>query len=173
MKRSVKFALATSALALTGGLFLVGTSFAERGFGPMGGFGHGGPMGGLGPLGHEMLANVDTDGDGALTQEEINAAVNGRFSEFDADRNGSLSLQEFQALWAEITKPVTVRAFQFLDPDGDAAIAKSELDDRFGALVSRFDHNKDGKLSRDDHPRRGGWHGRWGGGPEDGAPDDQ
>ena len=52
--------------------------------------------------------------------------------EFDADTDGNLSLEEFQALWAEITKPLAVRAFQFLDPDGDAAIAKAELDDRFG-----------------------------------------
>ena len=53
-------------------------------------------------------------------------------------RTGSLSLQEFQALWAEITKPIAVRAFQFLDPDGDAAVAKAELDDRFGTVVSPF-----------------------------------
>ena len=32
MRKSVKMALATSALAVAGGLFLVGSSFAERGF---------------------------------------------------------------------------------------------------------------------------------------------
>ena len=86
----------------------------------------------FGMLGHEMLQNVDTNNDGALSQEEINAAVNARFAEFDADKNGSLSLPEFEALWADITKPIAVRAFQFLDPDGDAAVAKAELDERFG-----------------------------------------
>ena len=103
-----------------------------------------------------MLQNVDTNNDGALSQEEINAAVNARFAEFDADKNGSLSLPEFQALWAEITKPIAVRAFQFLDPDGDAAVAKAELDDRFGTVVSHFDRNDDGKLSPADRRHRGG-----------------
>ena len=154
MKQSVKVALATGALAVAGGVFLVGTSFAGRGFGH-----HGGMMG---PLGHEMLANVDTNSDGALSQAEIDAAIDARFAEFDANKDMNLSLDEFQALWVEITRPISVRAFQFLDPNGDASIAKAELDDRFGTLVARFDQNDDGALSHDDRPHRRGWH-RWGG----------
>jgi len=144
MRKSMKMALATSALAVAGGLFLFGSSYAERGFGGPGGHGPmGGPMGGFGAMQQEMLKGVDTNGDGALSQDEINAAIDARFTEFDADKNGSLSLEEFQALWAEITKPMSVRAFQFLD---------------------RFDRNGDGMLSPDDHPHRGsGDHGprRW------------
>lgn len=186
MRRSVKVALATSALAVAGGLFLVGSSLADRGPGPMG---HMGPMGmmGLGPVAHEMLKNVDTNNDGALTQDEVNAAVNSRFTEFDADKNGNLSLPEFEALWAEITKPMAVRTFQFLDPNGDAIVSKQELDDRFDKVVSRFDRNGDGVLSPADHRGPGG-HGWWrhrggwwnqgpapqdDGGPQDGGPDNQ
>jgi hypothetical protein len=166
MKTSVKMALATGALGVAGALFLVGTSYAERGIGPRFGMmgGHGGPMI------REMLANVDANSDGALSQEEIDAAVDGRFAEFDANADGSLSLDEFQALWADITRPIAVRVFQFLDPNGDAAVAKSELDDRFGSAVARFDQNDDGVLDAKDRPhRRGGWrHGWWGGGePEE------
>jgi Ca2+-binding EF-hand superfamily protein len=131
----------------------------------------------MGGLGHEMLQNVDTDSDGALSQDEINSAVNSRFSQFDADKNGSLSLPEFEALWADITKPIAVRAFQFLDPNGDAGIAKAELDDRFGNLVSSFDRNDDGKLSRDDRGGRQGhrgWgHGWRGEGPQENESDNQ
>ena len=161
MKQSVRIALAASALAVGGGLFLATTSFAERAFGH-------GPMGGghFGMLGHEMLQGVDANNDGALSQDEINNTVNARFTDFDMDKNGSLSLQEFEALWAEITKPVAVRAFQFLDPDGDAAVAKTELDERFGTIVSHLDRNDDGVLSPDDRPHRRGPHGRpwrWGG----------
>jgi Ca2+-binding EF-hand superfamily protein len=174
MRDSVKIALATTALAVAGGLLLVGSSLAAGGFGPMG---HARMMGGFGPVAHEMLKSVDTNNDGALSQDEINAAVNARFAEFDADKNGALSLQEFEALWAEITKPMAVRAFQFLDPDGDAAVSKTELDERFGTVVSRFDRNGDGELSPADHMRRGGprgWHrGGWGWhGPENGGPQD-
>jgi len=173
MKKSVKVALATTALAAAGGLFLVGSSLAERG--PGGPMGHMGMMGGLG---HEMLQNVDTDNDGALSQEEINSAVNARFAQFDADKNGDLSLTEFQALWADITRPIAVRAFQFLDPNGDAAIAKAELDNRFGNLVSHLDRNDDGKLSPDDRMGRHGGHRGWGHGwrgegPQDNKPDNE
>lgn len=169
MKKSVKIALATSVLAVGGGVFLASTGFAER-FGPGG---HMGMMHGFGgPIAHEMLGNVDTNKDGALSQDEINATINARFAEFDADKNGSLSLQEFEALWAEITKPMAVRAFQFLDPNGDASVAKTEIDDRFGKLVSRFDRNEDGMLSHDDRPRRG-MHGRWHGPWRDGGDDDR
>ncbi len=56
MRKSVKMALATSALAVVGGLFLVGSSFAERGpgFGP----------GGMGPgrYGHDGRSAGDAEG---------------------------------------------------------------------------------------------------------------
>ncbi len=160
MKKSVKIALATSALAVAGGLFLVGSSFADRmgpgGMGPGGMGPMGGPMGGFGEMRREMLKEIDTNGDGAISQDEINVAIDARFAEFDADKNGSLSLSEFEALWAEITKPMAVRTFQFLDPNGDAEISKAELNDRFGNIVAHFDRNHDGMLSPDDRPHHRG-----------------
>jgi hypothetical protein len=160
MKTSVQFALASGGLALIGGAFLASAAFADPGFGHH-------RMGMMGGFGQEMLTNVDTNDDGALSQEEIDTAVDGRFTEFDANSDGDLSLDEFQALWAEITRPMAVRAFQFLDPNGDSALARDELDDRFGSMVARFDSNDDGMLSPDDrrHHRRG-WY-RWGGDGDD------
>lgn len=166
MKKSTKIALTTGTLGVVGALLLAGSSYADRGgFGPRFGMmgGHGG-HGGHGPMVQEMLANVDTNGDGALTQDEINAAVDTRLADFDKDKNGALSLEEFQALWSDVTRPMAVRAFQFLDPDGDASITKSELADRFGSAVANFDRNDDGKLDQSDRPHfRGGHH--FGGGP--------
>jgi hypothetical protein len=151
MMTRTKVLLAGAAAVLIGGVALAGTSFAERGFGH-----HGMRMGMMmGGVGHEMLKNVDTNDDGALSQEEIDAAVNARFTEFDANADGELALEEFQALWAEITRPISVRAFQFLDPDGDAALAKVELTDRFGSVVAHFDQNADGVLSPADRGHRG------------------
>jgi len=173
MRRSVKVALGASVLAVGGGLLLVGATYADPGPGFGGRMGMMGP--GFGPMAQEMLKGVDANNDGALSQDEINAAVTSRFTQFDADKNGSLALQEFEALWAEITKPMAVRAFQFLDPDGDAAVSKAELDDRFSKVVSRFDRNGDGMLSPADHRgRHHGWrhgwrdHSFWGGSQEDG-----
>lgn len=163
MKTSVKWALATSAVAVVGGLFMAGATLAGSGFG------HGGRMGMMAGPAFEMLKGVDTNADGALAQDEINAAINTRYTTFDGNKDGQLSLEEFQALWAELTRPVAVRAFQFLDPNGDSAVARAEVDERFGSLVSRFDRNDDGMLSPDDRPQggRGGRGGRgWRGGDQ-------
>ncbi|HSM20376.1 MAG TPA: hypothetical protein VK844_08415, partial [Hyphomicrobiales bacterium] len=71
---------------------------------------------------------------------------------------GELSLEEFQALHQEITQPMTVRAFQMHDPDGDAAITKDEFASRTQGLVARLDRDGDGALSTDDRYGRGpGW----------------
>jgi hypothetical protein len=155
MKRRGKIALSAAAVAVVGGIAVAGTSWAEW-------RGHGGMRWGMmgGGFGMQMLQDVDTNADNALSQDEINTAINTRFSEFDKDTDGALSLDEFKALWAEVSAPAAVRAFQFLDPNGDASVAKAELDDRFGTVVARFDRNDDGLLSRNDRPHhRGRWHG--------------
>ena len=46
----------------------------------------------------------------------------------DADGDGSLSLEEFESLWREATRTVTVRAFQSLDTDDDAIVTGTEYD---------------------------------------------
>jgi Ca2+-binding EF-hand superfamily protein len=163
----MKMALATGTVAVVGAVFLVGSSYAERGFGPRMGFGgFGGGLGGHGgPMMREMLASVDTNGDQALTQDEINAYIAKSLADFDANNDGQLSLEEFQGLWAQITRPMAVRAFQFLDPNGDAEVSKQELDDRFGKAVEKFDRNGDGKLDQNDRGhRRFGMRGGPGGG---------
>ena len=62
MRKSVKVALATSALAVVGGLFLAGSSLAERGPG----FGPGGPMGEA----RKLVKEFDKNGDGKLDETE-------------------------------------------------------------------------------------------------------
>ena len=158
MQTRTKIIAAATAATVVAGLAFAGQSVAQRA--------HGGGMGMLRGLGAEqVMREVDTDRDGRITQAEIDAAVNARFARFDADSNGRLSLDEFGALWADITRPAAVRAFQFMDPDGDSAITKAEVDERFGRLVQRFDRDGDGALSPQDRgPRDRGPHDR---GPHD------
>jgi hypothetical protein len=157
MKKSVQVALASTALAVAGAAFMVSTAFAQSHTAMRLGY----PA--VGGVAHRFLQDIDTDGDGALSQAEIDAAVNGRLSEFDADGNGALSLTEFEALWASLTQPVAVRAFQQLDPDGDASVTAAELAEHFGSLVARFDRDDDGALGPDDRrrPMRGGAAPHW------------
>jgi hypothetical protein len=153
MSTRTKWTLAASALALFGGLSFAGLAIANPGFGH-----HGGPF--L-MVADEMLGSVDTNSDGALTQQEIDAAVTARYAAFDADKDGKLSLDEFQALWADLTRPIAVRAFQFLDPNGDGVVERTEADRRFGSLVARLDRNNDAKLSPEDRPHGGLGHHGW------------
>jgi len=115
-----------SALAVIGGLSIAGIAIANPGFGHRGGPFH--------MIVDDMLGSIDTNADGAISQDEINAAIETRYAAFDANKDGKLSLEEFQALWADLTRPIAVRAFQFLDPNGDAVLDRAEVDKRFGSM---------------------------------------
>ena len=50
--------------------------------------------------GLDMLPErFDSDGDGPLTQAEIDAGRAAQLAGFDTDGDGALTLQEYQALW--------------------------------------------------------------------------
>ncbi|WP_157961545.1 hypothetical protein [Acuticoccus kandeliae] len=125
--------------------------------GPMGGpraFGPGGMRGPGGMAMMRMMRDADTDGDKALSQEEIDAYIAGKIALGDANGDGEISLEEYEAIWLDLTRPMMVRSFQFFDADGNALVTTEEVDDVFGDTVERFDRNKDGKLSQADRPRK-------------------
>ena len=119
------------------------------GHGPRGMMGRGGPAGMM----MQMFEEVDADGDGSVTQAEIDAYRAARVGAADTNGDGSLSLNEFQTLWAEQTRPRMVDAFQNLDDDGDGQITEAELDRRVDRMVARLDRDGDGALTPQD---RGG-----------------
>lgn len=138
MKRSTKFALAAvAALGVAAvavpvvaqqGQMQHGTNM-QGGMGQMGQ--HGGMMGGgMGMMGggqsHAMTA-FDTDKDGTLTPEEMTAGFQADIKTYDTDANGTLSLDEFAVMHAAHTRPMTVRAFQMHDADGDAQVTEVEM----------------------------------------------
>lgn len=123
---------------------------------------HGGPDGGPGggfggrDLMRGLFGEIDADGDGSVTQAEIDAFRTAQLSAADANGDGRLALDEFATVYFERIRPQMVDAFQAFDDDGDGAITAAELEDRFGDVVSRLDRNGDGALSPDDRGRRGG-----------------
>ena len=162
MRARTKTLIGIGVAAAIGAVALAGVSYAGHRHGGFGGHpGHGMHFLGKGQLGlaaMEMLESIDADGDGKLTQSEIDKARNDRHAAHDADGDGDLGLEEFAGLWHETTRPLTVRAFQMLDTDGDAVVTRAEYDRPLAGIVERLDRDGDGALSPGDrrHHRHGG-----------------
>ena len=147
MKRTAKLALATvaalglAAVALpvaadqahhgaqAGGGMGDGTNIANmmRGSGGMMGGGLMGMMGMMGAAQANVMASFDTDKDGTLSPEEMTAGIKAEMAKYDTDANGTLSLDEFAVMQAVRTRPMTVRAFQMHDSDGDGQVTEAEI----------------------------------------------
>ena len=102
----------------------------------------------------EMIEVYDADGDGAVSQEEIDQWRAERLGQFDADGDGRLSLEEYQALWLDAMRERMVDRFQAHDDDGDGQVTVEEFGERTSRIVLMRDRNGDGVLNLDD-ARRG------------------
>lgn len=108
---------------------------------------HGGQM-------ENFMETYDANADGSVTQEEINAFRSERLAEFDADGNGSLNLEEYQALWLDAYRDRMVDNFQRHDDDGDGSVTVAEFGEEQARLVQKMDRNDDGVINAEDKSRR-------------------
>lgn len=115
---------------------------------------HKGGRHGRGQMAMRFMERFDTDGDGKLTQAEIDAVTAGMFGEADADASGGVTLPEFKTAFAREFADRKVRAFQRMDRDGDGALTRAEYDRMTARMESRMD---------DDDDDRRGWRKRWSG----------
>jgi hypothetical protein len=53
--------------------------------------------------------------------------IKAELTKYDTDANGTLSLDEFAVMQAVRTRPMTVRAFQMHDSDGDGQVTEAEI----------------------------------------------
>jgi Ca2+-binding EF-hand superfamily protein len=155
MTRTRKYLLAGGALALGAGAF-AGASLADGGWGRHHGWGHGG--GGM-----RLFEQFDANQDGRITQAEVDEVRQGRLTEFDQDGDGSLTLEEYQALWLDAMRERMVDQFQAHDDDGDGLVTVEEFGERYDRIVSRFDTDGDGAVTLEEmrsHGDRRGDRGR-------------
>jgi len=165
MRKGTKIALAASALVLAGAAGLSSLAIADsrssHGWGHHG-MGHKGMrhhgMGHKGKGMHRMMERFDTNEDGKLTQEELDDARKKLLATHDGDKDGKLSLAEFEKLWLEVKRQRMVRSFQRIDRDGDASITLDEFLKPYAKMIERMDRNDDGVLDSKDRRRhkRGG-----------------
>ena len=125
---------------------------------------HGGMMGlpGLAPL-----ESYDADGDGSVTQEEIEAGRTRRFAEADADGDGALSPAELlameEAIREEIRLAQATQVVTRMDDNGDGLLQAEELAARspqVAPIFDRLDADNDGAITQEEmaegRPGRGG-----------------
>ncbi len=121
--------------------------------------------GGRGPA--QMIKNLDANEDGSVTRSEADGVVSTEMGRHDGDRDGVLSLDEFEAFWVARQRERMVRRFQHLDRDGDGQVTVEEAQAPVEHLFDRLDENGDETLTREEirdahMKRRGHRHGRRG-----------
>lgn len=93
-------------------------------------------MSGMAMMDREMMQMMmGAESMGSPSSEDAAAAMHSRLAEFDADGDGSLSLDEFKALHTAMISEIIVDRFQHLDADGDGLVTKAEM----GAPVRRME----------------------------------
>ena len=89
--------------------------------------------GGMGHQSSKGFAHVgdtskfDTDEDGDVSATELEHGLMEELQTFDADKNGSLSIAEFETLHAARIRKAMVDHFQHLDEDGDGSVTMNEM----------------------------------------------
>ena len=113
-----------------------------------GGAGMMGDMSGMMTRMHENMSQMmDADGDGNVTPEEMRGMMQAKLAEHDTDGDGSLSIDEFEALHNVMMREMMVDRFQHLDADGDGAVTSEEMMAP-AAMMERMSKMREGMMQR-------------------------
>ncbi len=160
MRKSTKWILAgAGAVLLAGGAF-ASNAMQRHGYGERQ------------RIGEEMFAAADIDGDGAVSTEEMLAALDGRFRSADVDANSAVSKAEAVSAVESImpgkmarrwSGSIADRAIYRLDIDNDGLVQFGEVTNRAKKLFALVDWNDDGKVEKSEieRLRMGGGHRGW------------
>lgn len=186
MKHATRIAafglLAGSAIALATGAATAHGRIAQGGFGPNDGvFG----LGNRGGLFTSAFADLDADGNGQITEEDLAALAEGRFAAVDTDGDGSLTVEEMAArIVAQIqerqaqapgtgarmgdpeaiAKTMAERMIAARDGNEDGVLTADELAPKvsYGRTIDRFDTDDDNAISEAEYEAAKSEIGAWG-----------
>lgn len=141
MKKSIKIAAAFVALA-----GLAGTAQAADG-----------DRRGQGPRHGLNFERADADQSGDVTFEEFQAVLDGRFADTDKDGDGKMTVGEIaDQILRKRAERQAQRLIERFDIDGDGALTTAEIESRQKKMFALLDRNDDGKIVKEELPRRGG-----------------
>ncbi|MEM8630297.1 MAG: EF-hand domain-containing protein [Pseudomonadota bacterium] len=104
----------------------------------------------------EIFEQLDADGDGSVTQAEIEAARSGRFGEMDANGDGEVTEEELTAhIEARSARRVERAAAEMLsrnDANSDGVLTEDELgqSERGARRFEQVDTDGDGVVTREE-----------------------
>lgn len=107
----------------------------------------------------DRFGQIDTNGDGQVTTDEMRAQAAARFAAADADGNGALTREEISASMQERNKDRLLKRF---DSNGDGALSAEELASadagrmgkRAGKHFDRMDADNSGDISLEEMQAR-------------------
>lgn len=102
----------------------------------------------------DPLARLDTDGDGAITKDEVEAVRQARFAEADTDGDGQLTRAELEAFGEMRRETRKMRrrdaAFETMDANGDGTIGPDEFGGPEDRIFDRLDTDGDGTITAEE-----------------------
>ena len=140
MKHTVFLAAVMSAAIAVAG----GTALARSG-----GHGHGPQI---------DFETMDRDGDGQITQAELQAMGEAHFADADTDNDGFLSAAELEAQAMARAAQHAARMMERMDANGDGKVTREEFMQGHDAMFDAMDTNGDGVIDaeeRSGHHRHG------------------
>lgn len=129
MKRAKRFGAAALPLLCAAGLFLAVPSARAAQPGP-GGPGHGPGMGPGVPV-----EAIDTNQDGRITQEEIDAFITREALDADTDKNGKITIAELREQEQRHREAMLEKRYNAMDANQDGVVSVDEYEQ---ALKARF-----------------------------------
>jgi len=127
---------------------------------------------GTGHAGHGprmSFEELDSDGDGQITQSEMQGRAAAHFQEADTDGNGLLSASEMEAQAQKRMAERIAGMIERFDKDGDGALSQDEMPrpPRAGRMFDHFDQDGSGGISEEEfsdarEEMRGRMAKRWG-----------
>lgn len=102
------------------------------------------------------FSTLDVDGSGEITQEDLDALRENRFADIDSNGDGAVSKDEFMAASAARAGERAGEMFDRLDADGDGALSRDVLESRdgrgrgAGRLLERADADGSGGVSEEE-----------------------
>ena len=98
---------------------------------------------------------LDADQSGDVTFEEFSAVLKSRIGEADKDGDGKMTVGEIAAEIERLrAERMARRIVERFDIDGDGMLTAVEIESRQKKMFSLLDRNDDGKVVKDEMPRR-------------------